>query len=157
MLDAIQSFTESLPLLLRWLGILLAGAVPFIESYIGSALGVIAGLHPVVAVLAASLGNFSTVLLVVHLTGTARDRVRKGGQPSTETPRRVRLRRAFDKWGVPGVSLIGQTILPSQITSAALISFGAPRPRVLLWQGISIVLWGCLFAALTMAGVNLVQ
>lgn len=129
MIDTIQSFTESLPTFLQWLGIMLAGAVPFIESYLGSVLGVVVGLHPVVAVAAASIGNFVTVALVISLTGKARDRVVQGQAAKTSTPKRERLRKAFDKWGVPGVCILGPTIVASQITSAALVSFGARASR----------------------------
>lgn len=41
-----------------------------------------------------------------------------------------------------GVSLLGQTILPSQITATAMVSFGADRNAVILWQTLSILLWG---------------
>lgn len=66
-----------------------------------------------------------------------------------------RLRKMFDRWGVPGVSLLGQTVLPSQITSMAMVSFGASRNAVAGWQIVSIVMWGTLFGILTVAGVNL--
>lgn len=65
------------------------------------------------------------------------------------------MRRAFDKYGVAGVSLLGQTILPSQVTSAALVSFGAPRNTVISWQIISIILWGVAFGVLATLGVDL--
>jgi hypothetical protein len=53
--------------------------------------------------------------------------------PSSEaslSPRRRRIRSWFHRYGVPGVSLLGQAMLPSQITSAALITFGAHRPEM---------------------------
>lgn len=61
--------------------------------------------------------------------------------------------RAFDRFGVPGVSLLGQTILPSQITATALVSFGATRNTVIAWPSISIALWGILFGALAYVGI----
>ena len=71
-----------------------------------------------------------------------------------ESGRRQKLRRAFDRYGVAGVSLLGQTILPSQITSAAMVSFGANRNAVILWQTISIILWGTAFGILAAVGVS---
>lgn len=52
-----------------------------------------------------------------------------------------------------GVSLLGQTTLPSQITSAALVSFGANKQKVIVWQVISIVLWGTLLGILATLGL----
>jgi hypothetical protein len=71
-----------------------------------------------------------------------------------DSPRRRRLRAQFDRYGVPGVSLLGQTILPSQITSAAMVGFGASRNAVILWQVISIILWGVAFGVLATVGVR---
>lgn len=51
------------------------------------------------------------------------------------------------------MSLLGQTILPSQLTSAAMVSFGANRNVVIVWQIISIVLWGTLFGVLATLGI----
>ena len=42
MIDALQDFTASLPTVLQWVGVILAAAIPFIESYFGSVIGVLA-------------------------------------------------------------------------------------------------------------------
>lgn len=152
MIEALQDFTTSLPPLLQWLGVMIAGAIPFVESYFGSVIGVIAGITPPVAILAAILGNIASMLALVLGADAIRNKVaRSKGEPS---PRRRKLRRAFDKYGVAGVSLLGQTILPSQITSMAMVSFGAPKNAVILWQTISIILWGTAFGVLATLGIN---
>ena len=58
---------------------------------------------------------------------------------------------------MPGVSLLGQTVLPSQITSMAMVSFGASRNAVAIWQVVSIIAWGVLFGGLALAGVRLLS
>ncbi|WP_127794455.1 hypothetical protein [Agromyces sp. LHK192] len=72
-----------------------------------------------------------------------------------ESPRREKLRRSFDRYGIAGVSLLGPTILPTQITSAAMISFGANRNLVILWQTIAIILWGVVFGVLASLGLSI--
>lgn len=153
MIDALQDFTSSLPPLLQWLGVVAAGAVPFVESYFGSVIGVLAGLDPVVAIGAAVVGSVASMLALV--LGAHGLRRRFAGDAREPSAKRERLRRAFDKYGVAGVSLLGQTILPSQITATAMVSFGADRNAVILWQILSNVLWGIAFGALAAAGVNL--
>lgn len=153
MVETLRSFTESLPAVLQWLGIVAAGAIPFVESYLGAALGVLAGLNPVVAIVAAVVGNVASMLALVLGAGGIRRRV--VGQRE-DSPRRARLRRAFDRYGVAGVSLLGQSILPSQVTATAMVSFGASRSAVIRWQIISIILWGTAFGVLTAVGVDLV-
>ncbi|KRF07081.1 hypothetical protein ASH00_16180 [Arthrobacter sp. Soil782] len=154
MLDALQNFTESMPSYLQWLGVIVAGAIPFIESYFGAVIGVMAGMNTATAIAAAVTGNIATMLAMVLGAHTVRSRF---GRPAAEaSPKRRRLREAFDKYGIAGVSLLGQTILPSQITSAALVSFGAPKNKVIFWQLISIILWGTAFGLLAAVGVDLI-
>lgn len=153
MIESLQDFTASLPTWLQWLGVMAAGAIPFIESYFGSVIGVIAGLPTPLAIGAAVVGNIATMLLLV--LGAHAVRGRTARQDRERSPRRQRLRGAFDRYGVAGVSLLGQTILPSQITSAALVSFGAPKNAVIFWQVVSIILWGTAFGVLATLGVNL--
>ncbi|WP_418275301.1 hypothetical protein ACNHYB_10560 [Isoptericola jiangsuensis] len=152
-LENLQELTESLPTLLQWVGVMLAGAIPFVESYFGSFLGIVAGVPPVVAVLAAVVGNALSmvgfVLVASRVRTAAGNRRRK-----PDSPRRVKLRQRFDRYGVAGVSLLGQTILPSQITSAIMVSFGASVRAVIAWQLVSITLWGVLFGVLTVLGID---
>lgn len=153
MIENLQDFLDSLPPVLQWLGVMAAGAIPFVESYFGSVIGVVAGVNPVAAIASAIIGNIASMVLVVTGAHAVRGRLR--GKEKERSTRRQRLRRAFDKYGVAGVSLLGQTILPSQITSAALVSFGAPKNTVILWQIVSIILWGTAFGVLATLGVSL--
>lgn len=169
-MHAFVDFAQSLPPAVHWLGILALSAIPFVESYFGSAIGVLTGMHPVVAIGLAVVGNAATMLLVVMGAAAARRAVlarrRAGSQAgagaSAEaagapgSKRRARVRRMFDRWGVPGVSLLGQCFLPSQITSGMMVSFGASRNAVIGWQLVSIVAWGVVFGALAAAGVRLI-
>ena len=154
MIDSIQSFANSFPDWLQWAGVLLVSAIPFVESYFGSVIGVAIGLHPVVAILVAVIGNVISMLIFVYGAGAIRDKARKN-KTDEPTEKRQRLKRMFDKFGVPGVSLLGQTLLPSQITSSAMVGFGANRNAVAFWQIISIIGWGVLFGVLATLGINL--
>lgn len=153
MLEGLQDFVAGLPVWLQWAGVLLISTIPFIESYLGSVLGVVAGVPLVVAVLAAIVGNTVSMLAFVFSASGVRQAA-TGGREKTLSPRRERLRRAFDKYGVAGVSLLGQTILPSQITSAALVGFGASRSRVIFWQILSIIAWGVICGLIAAYGFD---
>lgn len=162
MIDALQNFTTSLPEFFQWFGVLLISAIPFVESYFGSAIGVIAGINPIVAVGAAIVGNILSMLAFVLSSHSVRTKVQaragavQSGDLKPLSPRREKLRERFDRWGVPGVSLLGQLLLPSQITSAAMVSFGASKNTVILWQVISIILWGTVFGTLAALGVTVI-
>lgn len=157
MIESLQSFVSSLPPMLQWLGVMLIAAVPFVESYFGAVVGVIGGLNPVLAIGVAVVGNIVSMLIFVLSAHGVRAKVSAGKAPKELTPRRAKLRAAFDKYGVAGVSLGGQAILPSQITSAAMVSFGAPKNAVILWQVISIIIWGTAFGVAASLGVSLMR
>lgn len=149
-MENLHAFLADLSPWVVWLGVVVVSAIPFIESYGGAFLGVLANLHPAVALVMAVIGNVATMLVAVRLGTAARRRI-TGGQEPELTPRKARLKERFDKYGIAGVSLLGQTILPSQIVAATMVSFGADRVKVIVWQCVSIVLWGAAFAAFGMA------
>ncbi|MFB6612227.1 hypothetical protein ACFCVO_18025 [Agromyces sp. NPDC056379] len=171
MIDALQDFTTSLPSFLQWFGVMLVAAIPFIDSYFGAVIGVLIGLPTALAIGVAVVGNVISMLIFVMTAHGVRGKVVAGkaargaaagsasgsdvGEAPDESPRREKIRRAFDKYGVAGVSLVGPAILPSQFTSAAMVSFGANRNAVIFWQIISIVLWGTVFGVLATLGVSL--
>lgn len=155
MIDALQDFTSSFPTFLQWVGVMLVAAIPFVDSYFGSVIGVLAGLNPVVAIAAAIVGNVIAMLIFVFAAHRVRSGVVNGKTPEAESPRRQKVRAWFDKYGVAGVSLVGPVILPSQFTSAAMVSFGASKNAVILWQVIAITIWGVVFGTLATVGITL--
>lgn len=145
-----QELVGNVPFIVQPLIIAVAAAVPFIEGEVSSLIGVIGGVHPLVAAAAGMVGNFLCVVVVVLATARVRSAVvaRVGG-PADE-PRepqkppskgRQRFARLLDRFGVPGASLLGPLALPTQFTSATLVASGISVPRVLLWQAAAIVLW----------------
>ncbi|MGL4176340.1 MAG: small multidrug efflux protein [Dermatophilaceae bacterium] len=85
--DSLQDLAEQVPALLQPLIVALAGMIPYVEGEGSAALGVVAGLNPVVAGVAGAVGNFLSVLLVVTLGARARAAVvaRRAGR-STSAP-----------------------------------------------------------------------
>ncbi|RZU63797.1 hypothetical protein EV379_0086 [Microterricola gilva] len=155
MIETLQDFTASFPTYLQWVGVMLVAAIPFIDSYFGSVVGVVAGLNPVVAIAAAIVGNVIAMLIFVFTAHRVRSGVVNGKAPTEESARRQKVRSWFDKYGVAGVSLVGPVILPSQFTSAAMVSFGASKNAVILWQVIAITIWGVVFGTLATVGITL--
>lgn len=155
MIQGLQQFVEETDAIWQWLSVMLVSAIPFVESYFGSALGVVAGINVVVAIIAAIIGNGISMVLFV----TFGEKIRKW-RKADEKPvkkRTEKLKNLFNKYGVIGVSLLGQTVLPSQITSMAMVTFGAPKGKVIFWQVISIILWGTLFGVLAHFGAEILK
>jgi len=157
----------------------LAGAVPFVEGEGATTIGILGGLNPVVAVIAAAAGNFLCVLVLVLLSSGARSAIvnrrrvhanadeavltwsgtRPGATPDEtiaamdedyatsdrKAARSAKFQRALARHGVPGVSLLGPLLLPTQFTSTMLAAAGVAKARVLFWQAIAILAWSILF------------
>ena len=163
LVESFQNLVAQVPELLQPLIIMLAGAVPFIEGEGAAAIGIIGGLNPVVAAAAGIIGNFLCVAVLVLLGAGARGaivnrsrarRVGVGGGSVAEvsagpsgsglddgSPRKAKFQRAFERYGVPGVSLLGPLLLPTQFTAVMLAGAGVSKGRILVWQGVAIVLW----------------
>lgn len=120
----------------------LVGAIPFIESYLGSMLGAISGISPYVAVPAAVLGNIVCTFLLIGLAGRGRDAVTRNSEGRVGSGK---VARYFNRYGVPGVALLGPMVLASQVTAPTLVALGADRRMVYLWAGVSILIWGIMF------------
>ncbi|WP_072314525.1 small multidrug efflux protein [Agrococcus sp. Marseille-P2731] len=169
--DLIAGFQElvaQVPELLQPFIVMLAGMIPFIEGEGGAAIGIIGGIHPLIAAIAAAVGNFLAVLAIVLLTSRTRDAVvarrdrgatgddgtvltlegdeetqpaGSAGPAKPESKGRQRFNRWLVRFGVPGASLLGPLAIPTHFTAATLVASGVARGWVLLWQAIAIVLW----------------
>ncbi|MDL5350237.1 small multidrug efflux protein [Microbacterium sp. zg-YB36] len=184
LIDTFQDLVAQVPDLVQPLILALAGAVPFIEGEGAATIGIIGGIHPVVAVIAGAAGNFLCVAVLVLLSSGARtavvtrrsesvptrEAVAVGGgsalEPaSTSTPaehlggnptRRAKFLRALDRYGVPGVSLLGPLLLPTQFTATMLAAVGVGKARILVWQALAIIGWTTIIAVLITGVVNAV-
>lgn len=161
-----QELMAQVPELVQPFIVALAGAVPFVEGELGTMVGMLGGLNPVVAALAAATGNFLSVALVVTFAGRARtavvahrsrvmatvggpaapavEPVDRFAEPTPDQPLskgRQRVHKWLVRFGVPGASILGPLAIPTQFTAAVLVASGSPRRWVLLWQAVAILLW----------------
>ncbi|MFC8799005.1 small multidrug efflux protein [Promicromonospora sp. NPDC057138] len=71
--EGLQELVARVPELVQPLIVALAGAIPYIEGEGSAALGVFAGIHPLVAGVSGAAGNIICVVLVVLLSSRVRD------------------------------------------------------------------------------------
>lgn len=156
-----QHLVAQVPEVIQPFIVMLAGAIPFIDGEVATIIGVVGGINPIIAAIAAAAGNFLSVVLVVLLSSRARTAVknRKSGHTAAavgaagtvitmeappakpESKGRLRFKKWLARYGVPGASILGPLAIPAQFTSAILVVGGTPRAWVLLWQAIAIALW----------------
>jgi len=142
---SIIEWVDGLPPWLQVVALLLVGAIPFIESFLGSAIGIILGINVFLVVPAVVIGNIVCTFLLMALAGRARDaatRDRQGEPEEEPSKRRQRVEKFLSRFGVPGVMLLGPITFPSQIVAPLLVGLGANRRSVYIWTAIGITLWG---------------
>ncbi|GMA37245.1 hypothetical protein [Demequina litorisediminis] len=149
--DLILNLTDFVAGLSPWLqafGVALISLIPFVESYLGTFIGVLVGMNPWLALVAAVIGNtICTFALIAAASRTRRAVIARRQDPEAAAPskRRQRIAGYLERFGVPGVSLLGPLALPSQFTAPTMVALGASARSVYFWMGISIVAWGVLF------------
>ncbi|MGB4777388.1 small multidrug efflux protein [Microbacterium sp.] len=72
LINNFQNLVGQVPELIQPLVVALAGAIPFIEGEGASPIGVVGGIHPVIAGIAAAAGNFLGVMIVVLVSARTR-------------------------------------------------------------------------------------
>src|SRR6218665_3931305 len=72
LIEIFQNLVAQVPELLQPLIVALAGAVPFIEGEGAAAIGIVGGINPVLAAIAAVVGNFVCVAVLVLLGARTR-------------------------------------------------------------------------------------
>lgn len=183
LISTFQDLVAQVPALLQPAIIALAGAVPFIEGEGAAAIGIIGGIHPAVAAIAGAVGNFVCVALLVLVSAGARGavvsqrRARAAARlgdgsvsddlrapasastaagPGVTSARAAKFQRAFERYGLPGVSLLGPLLLPTHFTATLLAASGVAKGRILIWQAVAIVVWTAAITLLFTGVVNVI-
>ncbi|MGN7950197.1 small multidrug efflux protein [Microbacterium sp. 22215] len=176
LIETFQGFVAQVPELVQPLIVALAGAIPFIEGEGAVSIGIIGGIHPVVAAIAAIVGNFLCVAVLVIASSGARTAIvnrsrsreavlagTSGGVESIPAEserggaRREKFQRAFERYGVPGVSLLGPLLLPTQFTATMLAAAGVGKVRILIWQAVAIIGWTTIVAVIVGSAVYAIR
>lgn len=178
LIETFQNLVAQVPELVQPLIVALAGAIPFIEGEGATAIGIIGGIHPVIAAIAAMAGNFLCVMVLVLASSGARNAivhrnrtrqlVTADGATAADphiaeidaahgSARKQKFQRAFERYGVPGVSLLGPLLLPTQFTATMLAASGINKARVLFWQAIAIIGWTTVTAIIVGGALSVVS
>jgi hypothetical protein len=181
LIDTFQDLVAQVPEFVQPLIVAAAGAIPFIEGEGAATIGIIGGIPPVLAVVAAVVGNFLCVAVLVLVSSRTRSAVvarrsrtrdrqtvpgglepqASGFDASAEaeptTPRAAKFQRAFERYGVPGVSLLGPLLLPTQFTATMLAAAGVGKVRILVWQAAAIIIWTTAVAVIVGTAVYAVR
>ncbi|MFM1993767.1 MAG: hypothetical protein RL537_456 [Actinomycetota bacterium] len=140
------------------IGVFIAGAIPWFEAIAVVPAGIVFGLDPTLVVVAAVIGNASTIFLFAYAGSRIRSWLLKRRQAKGkvgESKRFVRAQEAFNKWGVYGMALLGPLLIGTQFAAAISVAAGVKPLKASLIVTIGMAFWAVLIAwALVAIGVD---
>ena len=143
-----SNVAESVVEQLGLLGVLIAGAVPWLEAVVVIPVGILSGLPVLWTVVLALLGNMITI--VVFALGSERillaitKRREKKGKARQEDRRAARAKRIFVRYGDVGMAVVGPLLIGTQFAAAIAVSLGVSVWRASVVQSLGAVAWGML-------------
>lgn len=141
---------------IEYILVLLGAATPGVEVLVAVPIGILRGLSPFLVIAIGFIGNMLTVLLVIvafqRLKKWMDNRNRKKGKK--ESKRTGRGIRIWNKYGMPGLALLGPILIGTHIAAFVGLLFGASKMNTTIWLTISIALWTMIFGSATIMGVD---
>lgn len=136
--------------------VFLGAAIPWLEIALVIPLGIVAGLSPLWVMVMAFVGNMVTVLALIigfdkfKIWYTKRQ-VAKGKPVNKKSER---AKRIWNKYGLPGLALLGPILIGTHIAAFIGMTLGATKKNTTLWLTISIGLWTLFFGIATALGFD---
>lgn len=142
----------------EYVTIFLLAAIPWIEIVIVIPLGIAGGLSPIAVSIVAFTGNLLTVWLIIVLykrwsTWLARRREKKGITKKAST-RRERAKKIWERYGLPGLALIGPFFIGTHITAVMGMALGSRKSFVIFWMFFSLIVWTVALTAASYYGLD---
>ncbi|WP_010274905.1 small multi-drug export protein [Paenibacillus senegalensis] len=138
-----------------YLAVFVLGSIPWIELVAVIPLGVVFGLNPIAVAVLGFAGNWLTMFMVIALF----DRLqrwwgkKRSGDPQ-ESKRGKRARAIWERYGLPGLAIVGPLLIGSHIAAAVAMAFKAPRVAVTAWMSFSLALWTIVLAVVAYFGFD---
>ena len=165
--------------LLAYLTVLVAAAVPWLEVLLVVPVGILAGLPLVPVVVVAAVGNIASLVPVV-LGGDRlrawwqRRRRRRAevaaadghGRDAPVSPaatdaaatdphgRGGRAQRLTERYGLPGVALLGPLLTGIHVAAIAALAGGADKRATLVWASVGVAVWSAITGVATVVGIE---
>lgn len=136
--------------------VFLGAAIPWLEIALVIPVGILRGLSPFWVMTLAFVGNMLTVLILIIAFQKVKEwmEARKKKDGTGESKRTERGKRIWNKYGMPGLALLGPILIGTHIAAFIGLLFGASKVNTTIWMTISIALWTLVFGIATAMGFD---
>jgi len=137
--------------------VFLGAAIPWLEMAVVIPLGIVSGLNSFWVVIIGFVGNMVTVLALIigydkfkrWLTN------RRKGKEVKESKRSERAKQLCNKYGLPGMLMLGPILIGTHIAAFIGMTLGASKKQTTMWSVVRIAVWTIVFGVLTALGFDL--
>lgn len=148
----------------EYITIFLLAAIPWIEIAVVIPLGIVGGLSPIPVAILAFTGNWLPIMLIIILYKKWSNwRARKKGETGETkqiSARKKRAKKIWDRYGLPGLAIIGPAFVGTHITAVMGMAFGTRKNLVTFWMTFSLIAWTVVLTVVSYYGLdslNLIQ
>lgn len=115
------------------------------------------GLHPALAAVFAWAGYVAIAAAMLGIGEPARRWIERRFRVSSEPDARKLFWRVWMRWGMPGLGLLAPVTCGPYLAALLALALRERAGRLMLWIAIGALPWCVLLAALTAAGVRILQ
>lgn len=139
----------------EYIVVFILAAVPWIEIAVVIPIAILKGLNAILVGIISFSGNLITVLLlVIFIEKYQQWREKRTDGNAKQSKRTNRAIGIWNRYGLPGLMLLGPILTGSHIAVLIAFSLGAKKQKVLLWSIISLGLWAIIITILSYYGID---
>ncbi|GIN93876.1 hypothetical protein J22TS1_49270 [Siminovitchia terrae] len=158
MIQDIFQRVEEINVIYQYIAVFIIGFVPFLEAFVAVPIGILLDLPFILVVLVGATANWLSVMVLIVFSSFTRSLFSEREKNNSDhfIIRRFQKTKAyFNKYGVPGIALLGPIIGTNHIGALVCIIAKANKKNIILWQTVSIVIWAIGTGVLLIYGVDI--
>ena len=139
----------------EYIVVFILAAIPWIEIAVVIPLAILKGLNSILVGLLSLAGNLTTVILLIVFIEKYQQwhQKRKGDKKSSS--RAERAVRIWNKYGLPGLLLLGPILTGIHLAIVIGFALGASKEKTMIWSIISLGMWTLVITAASHYGFSL--
>lgn len=158
MIQDIFQRVEEINVIYQYIAVFIIGFMPFLEAFVAVPIGILLDLPFILVVLVGATANWLSVMVLIVFSSFTRSLFSEREKNNSDHFINRRFQKAkayFNKYGVPGIALLGPIIGTNHIGALVCIIAKANKKNIILWQTVSIVIWAIGTGVLLIYGVDI--
>ncbi|MED3383303.1 small multi-drug export protein [Bacillus subtilis] len=158
MIQEIFQRIEEINIVYQFIALFIIGFVPFLEAFVAVPIGILLGLPFIPVVIIGIVANWLSVMTVIVFSSFIRSLFSEKEKTTSDYFINRRFQKAkiyFNKYGVPGISLLGPIIGTNHIGALVCLIAKASKKNIITWQTVSIVIWAIGTGILLIHGIDI--